>query len=1777
MLRRYIIYIVLLTLVPAIAAADTFSHYLGIANTTYDSRGMQRVAEVHYYYYVSDTGGSFTLSLPLSSYSANGNDDEPRNYFRWYDYSTDRASSNLTANGSMLKAVSDSEGNARGLIAINLFANGNKYPSQSTVGVTYNPPVGATDENWEGDIVACDVSRYNDFGGKGGAFTAEPTLSIRYIYHILPGKRMAENIIKTTSTDLRDKYSDLTIEDNKRIVFGAKNADSRMMVRTNMPQNRYYFYALKNTNHHVYSADEAHKITSADFDRSKLYASDGIYWRAYDQTMTKYTDVFSWYVQLPTTGFGMKLIQDNGNGWRTLDGARTTKPTINFGDVVYLVAFARSGKSGPYAPIANYEILFQDTYPKTRAEIIADGNNERMIDYLDEHYQQAMKPISFDDDNDEMDFTAPTTPDNNMSRLPSKWDRRSYGFTYRDLKAFAPSGKYWKSYTPLHGEYGLYKSANLKGVSDYASEYVWWKNDTVVYDRTYESTGGKQYGHFLYIDASDETRQIAAADFKANLCSGARLIFTGFINDFTTSYGTQPQVLFKLYGIIRDDNDNITDQRLIVSFSSGDFTSNLSLRQMGKWFQVYSRVVLPRNTGVENYSDFRIVIDNMCYSTVGADYLIDDLRLYITPAKVDAVQNKPICPSESGYKETPKHVTLKLRAHYDIMQGMVGNKQSVVYYRIADADGNPVEGIDYDGDGKPDLYGTAEIPAAYDATKMLPPYAADGSTTTPMFDIDTDNHTLVVFANRNFNLPMGKDFYVSVAYPDEDNDGKPGAWGVPTNVCSTYSEMFQMVQQTIVITDSNGNVVTTVRVSCDADRTPNVKINGKLETADPVNGGKITLGNVKFDWFIGLPNEDNDFQQIAGLQEALTTYRAAYPDATTLEEEYAWHHAEGYALLKKYVDNGQLVLSANNNLSNYKFGKNMIGIIKIAAIPIATDITEGKTTYEICPDPMYFSIRIVEDGPKLTMGFTDVIYPNDDRTVRIGLPQIRAMLAKGKNLILPVTSLESSKSIVFENNSDVFISDTNDPTWDNTKQIIAHVKNDGLTTSDHLLSIAFSDNAADILHEGYWYELNFSFRQNRIGSEEVVSCPGETFITFKIVPEYLTWNSTSANKLNANWNNDLNFMRSTAAQLYKSDYTDYATSSLADGSNNVETTLVRQQAYVPMKFSKVTIVDMTGKTYPLLGNITYRAANHIATKLTNSKGENATADIQYDMVVKWNYLTADHSDTGDGTFSCETFEGNVCDEIYFKPHTELLNPCYLVYNRAYVEKELSTNEWYLASSPLRNTYAGDMYVPSATGRQETEAFQPIAFDAGKYSRTERPFYQRAWDGHVQEVVDGLTYYEGHDYNGTSLRIDTITDNSLNVESLYWSHVYNKVDEAYANGQAFSIKAGDIYHHATDDTKWLLRLPKADTQYGYFTSDGSESSLVATLNRSDNYRFVVDPSTSADENSPVTQQLQSNVHSANDYFLVGNPYTASLSVAQFLKGNPALANKIWTLDNGILEAHVIAADASSDRTGDVFIEPMQGFFVKKRDDATTDEVLFTSAMTVERWVNGGVAQQSPASKDADMTLTASDGERMSKALVRIDDNADNAYDDTEDVEMLATSDLDDVPQVYTVATDEAVQVNTLRNADWLPLGVVAKNTESVKLTFGLSRRMSKRQYYLFDSSEDTFTPIADSTSVYIDANQHGRYFITTEAAMPQKTAADASSIRCYSMGDGRIVVSSLTDALDAAIVYDADGHVVASATGIGSTRHEMQCAVRGVYIVKATTVAGTSVTRKIVVR
>lgn len=82
-----------------------------------------------------------------------------------------------------------------------------------------------------------------------------------------------------------------------------------------------------------------------------------------------------------------------------------------------------------------------------------------------------------------------------------------------------------------------------------------------------------------------------------------------------------------------------------------------------------------------------------------------------------------------------------------------------------------------------------------------------------MIEVDSEGETYIVFSNKDYPLTTGKKYYVSVS-TGNPAEGKAN-WGSPAEICSLYSDWFEMVSQHPIITDTDGNIVTDYKIPCD--------------------------------------------------------------------------------------------------------------------------------------------------------------------------------------------------------------------------------------------------------------------------------------------------------------------------------------------------------------------------------------------------------------------------------------------------------------------------------------------------------------------------------------------------------------------------------------------------------------------------------------------------------------------------------------------------------------------------------------------------------------------------------------------------------------------------------------------------------------------------------------------------------------------------------------------------------------------------------------------------
>ena len=1737
-----------------------FKHYKGYANADYEeidaSKGQLRQKTYTWEYtYPVEVGKPVALTLPLEDFDGeNGIKGhgalEPLGYYRWYNFDTDEASANIQADTqdgtTYLKEISDENGNKKGLLAYNLPTPGSGVisPWQGSVGVNYTRP---DDTSWDGETIACDVSRYVDgMDATGSHLEHESTLSIRYIFHLIPVKQMADQI----KDYLTNSENDLTYEDNKNVTVGFANNTSAMTLRLNMKPTNYYFYPMTNKKHHVYfpTGQSDRDIVATDFGEEVKKATKVI-WRIYNGDKDRYFDCESNVINFPRFfDVSLDLLTKTTNKWKDLDGKSVSDQiTFKYGDHFSVVAYAVD-ESDNSCPIANFNCRFFAFHPMMDSEM-SNEDVQRKISYLEENYNRVAM-ISFDNDSPEQTLSAPTDDMDNQSEHPSDWSKRSYGFVYKNLlnksAAYTGSPTYHDPmHSPLHGEYGIYKTANVSGASSNTSDkYQWYYTRSELHDRTWESTGKSQTGSFLYVDASDESRTIASAEFTANLCTGQQMAFSAYIADMTDNAKTLPQIMFKLFGLV--GNQKV----LLHSFSSGDFATNRDSQEKGKWYQVFGKITIQKEAQAEKYSDFRIEIDNFSKGTQGADYAVDDIRIYSKPAKIEVYQDRPACGSS-----TTGNIKLKVRAIHETLNALLGHKNTRIHFRFVNEDGSPVTGkgfynytlkkpgetvakdITTDKD-----YASVDV---FDSEETCAKYEIDGVS---MIETDADGERYIILANHPFALEKGKKYYVSVC-TDSNPDAAEAKWGKPSDVCSIYSELFELIGQTPAITDADGNIITEYRVDC-ADGDHKVKLKGNLTTIDPVTGAKITLTDVPFLWYI----DDN-----------------SDPVETTASNIIEIPVSKiGYGAHKIYM--------------KPETGTNVEGEMVY---------TVGSVSYLMCTEKIPVPLRIAKDGPQLNFGFNDVDYPFNDASygasLRIGLPQLKKLKEKGGYLQVPLhsasyktgvedktlTFIDDNKTGTSEATTNVYVATTNDPLWNAAGATllstpVATLKSDHIgevgTATQATLDLLFSKNVLDNFHEGYYYDLRFVFEQ-KAAATGGTSCPGEAYLKVKIVPEFITWTPTADGGMNANWNNDDNWHRSSSTELYDNDYPNYQAYGNASGfTPKVE--IPTLNSYVPMKFTKVTIGNLNGLPFPDLGNIVYRSTNGIATKLTNGKGNEATKYIRYDIMAYWNEAATEKGLDTDGNLECEKFYGNTCHQIYFKPQGELRDQCYLIYDKAWVEKELEPNKWYTMASPLQYIYAGDMYVPASNGRQETKAFTDIKFDdkaadgtSDVYSRSKYPVYQRAWmKSDVKEITSDGEHNAWHTPNGEASDID--------VNLGYWSHVYNKVDESYAADETFggfAIKAGNALLPKDQTKNALLRLPKEDKEYQYFDYKGSTpSSSKMPVEKNDGHgKLLVAFNNDEKHLAEMTQNLGTDNNSG--FYLVANPYTCSISLKKFFEVNTGLQKAVWVVDGDNVSS--VSATGWADK--DFFVQPTQSFFVKKDGTASVDAVKFTSAMYVDRLLSTGFVIASDYLTNVNVSAQNAKGQ-TSKARIAVREEASDDYDEQEDVDLLCDQNLSGIPQVYTVAGSQAVAVNATPKIEWMPMGVIMENgekNERVNLDFKGVAKLDA-PLYLYDAANGQYTELQDGNEVSIQANEHGRYFLTqtrgTTGIQQIEAEAESNQLKVYSPAAGMIVVSALNgEKLGRVEVFTLDGKRV-YVYQLPDKQRMILRVPSGVYIVKAST-------------
>lgn len=891
--------------------------------------------------------------------------------------------------------------------------------------------------------------------------------------------------------------------------------------------------------------------------------------------------------------------------------------------------------------------------------------------------------------------------------------------------------------------------------------------------------------------------------------------------------------------------------------------------------------------------------------------------------------------------------------------------------------------------------------------------------------------------------------------------------------------------------------------------------------------------------------------------------------------------------------------------------------LAVAPIPVKGD--DGNILSILCFAPSFLTLEPNGLAPVVLPGFENMSYTDYDSDVertdyypamRIGLAQIKASSAdnpikvnlRGAKFAFDsgatdkpsnykpnhIGLMPKEKELYLISSNDPALHDLLNPTdgeYDRHQYSIGKVVSfyakpyDETTASlpDNYMEIYFDlDNPMSGLgdhattdiqrqiftpREGYEYRFGVHFEEHEDhtgqSEEDYVATPGSCYnymeITMKVVPEYLVWQGkVDADGKIDNWNEDSVWKRISSDKINKSedDQSDYFMNRNNQNENG----------YVPMLFTKVIIPENSQVALHSAGftgspdkyrNMVWKTdrPEYIKQPTKVNIPEDASVGmteghpIHYDMMV--------YSEKGDNTdMVTKPFRVNLCDEIHFEPGAELVNAEYLLYNKAWVDYKLKGGRWYTLASPLQGVVAGDFYTDSSTGKEGSEYFKDIKFNTEdddnieNNSRFNPSVYQRAWKGNAT-LVEGLV-------DDVAINGD---DNTTAVKG-NWSALYNDVAEPYTPGTGFSLKVQDL---ASADNKALFRLPKADTEYYYYSHDGTQGQdKEEDISKTDAHRLETDRIMNRKVGENATLYTSFTVPLADehgDYYLVGNPFMAHLDMKKFFAENSNLEPKYWVVDSG---SQIVAVGAEEDLTttsGDATVAPLQSFFVQKKTDASSNDIKFTQDMQVL----GGTGDGLRSANALTITATTSDG-RQSRAAVAYSGMASDDYQSSEDAELFLDSNLGDVPMVYTVAGTMATSINVRQNCELVPLGVYGTDDEPVTLRFDQVDAFSGVK--LYDAQAKRYTTLTEGSEVSVSTNDYGRYYLTGGLATGSEAIRTVDDISIYSVRPGEIVATSAGSSLRSVRVYGIGGELVTQQSLANQSVYRLRVPGNAIYVVYA---------------
>lgn len=1243
---------------------------------------------------------------------------------------------------------------------------------------------------------------------------------------------------------------------------------------------------------------------------------------------------------------------------------------------------------------------------------------------------------------------------------PLGWEESSSGFYYPESCGISSVTGCRTTRYPHRGEYGLVNTTKGMGEKNYFA--------------TFENRSGVTEGYMLMTDAPSRPGLMTMLNVDKRLCSGQKMFCSAWIGNLNNDRRTYPSYANpSLKFEIRGRYTGESEWHGVTEFMTGEIQRNNTIDEngyeQGTWYQVNFEIDM-----TQDYDHYQIAVYDFAPTGMGNDFVLDDIVIYANEVPLDAYQASTDCSSTS----------VKTIVRMDYGSSKEDNSGDTLYYQVWDNTRNTAVTVSHaycaaNGKKPSSEYGTVAIPQ-----RNMPPDGAIFSSLSALMDqYDEDQKTCMGFVKEevgNIENPeiretrwilyivheakmnAAQNYEVRVAYGAEDLGRTICALRSPLHVTNAF--------QLAIDGEPQANFEPT---TCGNEEF-NLSVNVNMVAIDPATGNPVThTGKAMNDWLL-LTNSDateDDFD--------LDTWRskALHPDSTAghgyffKEIETALVHdlrrenesnsnrfvtelaaidinqfanKKDYQIIYDLCMSGELLLGNLNTTIYIRPGNR----IRYAVMPIVGSVyDENGNPIDMCYTHSIVNITAPE-APEHTLSIGKT--PSDqlpeqlrDKPTRIRLGQGQARtqtialpIHERRGVILPdVIALASSTDPNFHPDKHWFAYEPDKKYDFSGGATVPYYKETNDTCYLTPVAAALCPEGKTFFMPRAGYEYTFRIPLTSLkgtSSESANTCPvGTSYFTLAITPDHLLW--TPQRNSQNRWQDDANWT---------------AVDAMGNPVNGAK-------GMVPQSHSNVIIPALPHDSlYPIIS--------------TTPDSIN-----RYDLF----------------------YQAATCNAIYFQSGAKLGQQQLLEYQKAFADITRTAQQWYIVSTPIRETFSGDMafYIDGSDS-------QPFAPKSGETNRAYNTSYISTYSRNYEIFnPDGGTF-------------DTP---EAMVASTGWSNVLNTLAEPLRMGQAFSMMLWRGDDAATEAT---IRLPRPDNAYYYYYENGTQSPYYENIprNMANIGKLAFTPA------AGNTMQITLTNVTASAYFAFGNPTMAYIDMRKLLAENSSILSGTFYYKNGDAWSPLSTAlngygMLTPTEKKNYFLAPTEGVMVRTAAGAAKGELTITLSadmLTIQPSQSAVAPIGKPARVQARsqaralLTLTASTPFRYDgtyRSTVRIGEHtmASNEIVDGEDLLLMASNaGTEDngyftTPlNLYVLDRQHALSVDMRQQLTCLPLLFQYGNGYTPEQTTRLQVNITEQfaaPVYLCDTLHHTTTLLHDGMFIDIETPQANtlRYYLLSQ--------------------------------------------------------------------------------------